>query len=83
MANIQAGWYESNKPITIVTSLNFRTKKGKDGVVEKTYGVWANDEKSFIKFVPGTPVELTEEMVKLENVKQLIENNVLKRVYKD
>ena len=68
MSKIKAGWYEANKPITIVTSLNFKTKKSRDGTIEKTYGVWANDPNSFIK---------------LPNVQQLIENNILKRVYKD
>lgn len=78
----QAGWYEANEPVTVVTSLNFKSKKNKDGTVDKTWGLWATDKQSFIKFVPGKPVELTEEQVNAENIKQLIENRTLKRVYK-
>ena len=76
------GWYEANEPVTVITSLNFKSKKNKDGTVDKTWGLWASDKDAFIKFVPGTPVELTQEQVDLENVKQLIENRILKRVYK-
>jgi len=45
----QAGWYEANEPVTVVTSLNFKSKKNKDGTVDKTWGLWATDKQSFIK----------------------------------
>lgn len=83
MKNITAGWYESNQPITVVTNLSYVTKKNNKGEAERTFGLWANDDKSFIKFIPGEPVELTNELVKLPNIQQLIERNVLRRVYKD
>lgn len=83
MKKFTAGWYESNQPITVVTNLSHVTKKNSKGEVEKTYGLWANNSKSFIKFVPGEPVQVTEELLELPNVQQLIERNILRRVYKD
>lgn len=76
-----AGNYESATELNIMLKLSTTDVVNKDGTISKTYGNWATAEGNLVNFKPGKPVYIDEEMLKLDNVRNLIMNGTLKRVW--
>ena len=79
---MSAGKYMCDFELQIIKTLDTNVVKSEDGKrVEKIYGCWATDPDNFIHFTPGTPVELSKEVVNMSHVSQLIQRGILKRVF--
>ena len=77
----EVGKYVSDRPINVLKELGTNDVLNKDGTISKTYGTWATTEGNIIEFRPGKPVFIDEDMLKLTNVRNLIQNGELKRVF--
>jgi hypothetical protein len=79
---LREGYFACDKRMNIIKKLDTQVVANEDDKkVQKVYGTWAGEEGNIIKFYPGKKVWLTEDIVALPHVTQLIERGVLKRVY--
>ena len=77
----EQGKYISDRPLRVMLELGVTDVMNKDGTISKTYGTWATKEGNLVEFGPDKPVFIDENMLKLENVQNLIKGGILKRVW--
>lgn len=73
-----AGKYKSVTPVRVLKKLTSMDRKNSDGTIARTYGTWAKPD-NFFYFSPDESVELNEEDLKNESLRQLIDSGKVYR----